>query len=272
MNKRGWIHILEATIAVMIVAGVMVTVYSNQPTREGVVASEFIYSLQDEILSSITLNEELRLNVLRIVDDSYGDFYYDILDGIIAAEIPGYLGYLFRVCNLSSEEDVCNMPSDVFRATLDKDVFVEEDIVSSELGDGSDPIYSPKKLRLFVWEGDADFEGCIDECSVSITSCSLDFKAVLNVGCEDSDGDGCLEKNAVKTPCDSGEHCVDAACVDAPCSNTCSEDYFYCSGDVLHKMLCAEGADGCLGVGDAVVVEDCGDDGCSDGACLDGAT
>ena len=53
MNKRGWIHILEATIAVLIVAGVMVSVYTDQSAREVLSVEDYSYSLQNEILEEI---------------------------------------------------------------------------------------------------------------------------------------------------------------------------------------------------------------------------
>jgi hypothetical protein len=37
MNKGGWIHILEATISVLIVAGVMMSVYSDQSARQDMI-------------------------------------------------------------------------------------------------------------------------------------------------------------------------------------------------------------------------------------------
>ncbi len=48
-GKRGWIRILEATIAVLIISGTMMAVYSKQPMR-GTTIGEYSASIQNEIL------------------------------------------------------------------------------------------------------------------------------------------------------------------------------------------------------------------------------
>ena len=69
-NKRGWIRILEATIAVMLVSGVLVVVYSRQVDR-GVAPADYFYSLQRQILADISSRSDLRMAVLNVdVDDS----------------------------------------------------------------------------------------------------------------------------------------------------------------------------------------------------------
>ena len=68
-NKRGWVRILEATIAVMIVSGVLVVVYSNQSIRREDISDTF-YSLQQQILADISSRSNLRLAVLNTKNDS----------------------------------------------------------------------------------------------------------------------------------------------------------------------------------------------------------
>ena len=79
---------------------------------------------------------------------------------------------------------------------MDVDIYVEEIVVSAEVGSGYDAIYDPKKLRLFVWEGD-DIVGrdCENECPSSgpIFDCSADLSQVLKRNCENLDNDYCME-------------------------------------------------------------------------------
>ncbi|MCK4650479.1 hypothetical protein KAT36_04590 [Candidatus Pacearchaeota archaeon] len=152
MNNRGWIRILEATIAVMIVAGVMLTSYSGQVQRKVSVA-EYSRSLQNEILADIALRGDLRLNVLNVVTDNSSDDNYVILNEFVNSKVPIGFGYLLRVCDLGSEKDFCKMDSVNYIATLDKDVFVEELVISAEVGTGDDPVFAPKKVKIFFWEG-----------------------------------------------------------------------------------------------------------------------
>ncbi len=225
MNKRGWIRILEATIAVMIVSATMIAVYSGQSAKEDYSIADYSYSLQREILSDVVINSSLRLNVLNIENDFPGDYNYDILYFFVADKIPDSFGYLLRVCDLGDVFDFCKMDSSVFIATLDKDIFVEGIVVSAEIGDGTgDEIYSPKKVRLFFWEGGFPENFCRDECSGSELICSNDLTQVLNNSCEDLNDDGCLESGegtSVIEDCGSSSVCVDAECVAGGLILTC---------------------------------------------------
>ena len=143
-NKRGWIRILEATIAVMIVAGVLVVVYSKQADM-GVGPADYFHSLQRQILLDISSSSDLRLLVLN--GDEVG------LNAFVGDEIPDAFGYYLRICGLGNVTDFCKIDDvGIVADIMDKDVFIEEIIVSADLGDGSNAEYAPKKVRLFVWE------------------------------------------------------------------------------------------------------------------------
>ena len=218
-GKSGWIRILEATIAVMIVSGAMIAVYSNQSVREEVTISDYSYSLQKEILADIALRTDLRLDVLSVVDDSPGDPSYDKLNAFVKEKIPDVFGYSLRICDLGNLTDFCKMDSKIFIVTLDKDVYVEEIVISSEVGGGPDAVYSPKKVRLFFWEGELPSGFCVDECSAAglLVDCSADGVKVLGQNCVE-DVDGCLNwgVGSVIDDCSSrGKICVGGECVDS---------------------------------------------------------
>ena len=150
-NNRGWIRILEATIAVMLVGGVMVVVYTQGVDR-GITSADYFYSLERQILVDVASRSDLRLNVLKLSENP-PDGNYNNLNKFINDSIPEAFGYTFRVCELGSVDDFCKMSNDDYIATRDRDVFVEEIVISSDLGaGGNEQIYKPKKLRLFVWE------------------------------------------------------------------------------------------------------------------------
>ena len=145
-------RILEATIAIMIVSGVMIVSYSGQVQREASVA-EYSESLQGEILADIVMREDLRLNVLNVENDNLLDANYVLVNDFVGSKIPPSFGYLLRICNLSSEDDFCKMDSMSYIATVDKDVFVEDVIISAEVGPGGgSEVFAPKKVRIFLWE------------------------------------------------------------------------------------------------------------------------
>ncbi len=143
-NKRGWIRILEATIAVMIVAGVLIVAYAKQ-VDNGVGPADYFYNLQSQILMDISASSDLRLLVLE--DDEAG------LSSFVDGKIPSAFGYYLRVCELGDINDFCKIDDVVVVAEIkDKNVFVNEIIISADLGDGNNAKYEPKKVRLFVWE------------------------------------------------------------------------------------------------------------------------
>jgi len=143
-------RILEATIAVMIVSGVLVVVYSGQVDR-GISPSEYFFSLQRQILADVSSSSDLRLAVLNTYNDSdSSDGNFTFIDGFIGGKVPDAFGYSLRVCDLG---DVCKMEPGVYVATVDKDVFVEDIVIASELGTGGDAVYTTgRKLVFFIWE------------------------------------------------------------------------------------------------------------------------
>jgi len=160
-GKRGWIRILEATIAVLIVSAAMIAVSLQHPVR-GTGSEEYAYGFQRQILSDIAMNSSLRLLVLNVEDDEVStDPKYVALNEFVGDQVPGVFGYLLRVCDLpeagGSDPNFCKMTgvyAPVYLETKDFDVFVEDIIISADLGDGhANPArYDPKRVRLFFWD------------------------------------------------------------------------------------------------------------------------
>ena len=150
-NKRGWIRILEATVSVLIVTGVLIFVYSKNVDK-GLEPADYFYSLQKQILSDISMNSSLRLNVLNADDNNPDEGNYKILNDFVRDEILDFVGFYISICDLDSDEDFCKMNSETYIATREKDVFVKDIIVSAELGVGENAKYNPRTLRLYMWE------------------------------------------------------------------------------------------------------------------------
>lgn len=206
--------ILEATISVLIISGVLIVVYSQQ-TQRGISPAEFYDSLQGQILADVSASSALRLNVLNVVDDEEGDPNFDDLNSFIGGKIPDGFGYSIRVCELEDPVAPCKMDDVTFIATMDKDIYVEEIIIGAELGSGHDAVYKPKKLRLFVWAGE-EIPDCSDDCSPAgdVFSCSADNSKVLKRVYGDFDSDSCLEYDG---PAVLNETCT-GTCVGGVCT------------------------------------------------------
>lgn len=156
-NKRGWMRILEATVAVLIVSGVLIVVYSSHIDK-GIAPSEYFFSLQRQILADVSTKSDLRLAILNAKNDTIDnitripqDGNFSVIYYFIGNRTPQSFGYSVRVCDLNAT--ACKMNTDDYVKTLDRGVFVEDLVISSELGVGSNAVYkTPKKLRFFIWE------------------------------------------------------------------------------------------------------------------------
>jgi len=143
-NKNGWIRILEATIAIMLVSGVLLVMNSRNVEKGDI--SERIYKLQKEILMDISLDSELRQNVLDVVPGAEDDGNLSALNEFADIKIPSSFGFRVRVCPLGNS---CKLNWTDVRDTRNKDVYVEDVVIAGEHDE-----YDPKKVRLFVWASD----------------------------------------------------------------------------------------------------------------------
>ncbi|MFH1451841.1 MAG: hypothetical protein ABIF88_01565 [archaeon] len=137
-NKRGWMRILEATIAVLIVSSVMVVVYSGHVDRDSGYDS-YISNLEMKVLMDISSDKVLRTLILG------GDLSeLETINLNLRDKIPTAFNYSLVVCDLG---EPCKLDSDTFIETYGSDVYVEDRIISANV-----TYYNPKKVRLFIWE------------------------------------------------------------------------------------------------------------------------
>jgi hypothetical protein len=133
-NKRGWIRITEAVVAILIMASVLIVIYTNEAPQ--VSYTDYVYDLQVRLLMDVADNPILR-NATLFSNTTHNDTalvdYFD-------ASIPTNFNYRIYVCNLSAES--CNL-----NLNITEEVYVEDRIISSNLQK-----YEPKLLRLYIWE------------------------------------------------------------------------------------------------------------------------
>ncbi len=135
-NKRGWLRILEATIAVLIVTGVMIAVYSKQGNREPRF-DDYLNNLGEKILLDISSDRVLRGYVLS--GDNVSLISY------VTTKIPPNFEFSLKLCTLG---DPCKLSDDdEIQATKGKDVFSKSTIIAAD-----SKSYNPKELKLFMWK------------------------------------------------------------------------------------------------------------------------
>jgi hypothetical protein len=144
MNKRGWIRIVEAFIAVLLIAGVLLFVINRGyiGTRD---ISEQVYEAQLAILREIELNSDYRLQILEEGEKLKQEPPVEPLipagvSETIEQRMPDYLECVSRICNL---EKVCPAPEGV---PIERDIYAQAVAISAE---GTK--YGPVQLKLFCW-------------------------------------------------------------------------------------------------------------------------
>ena len=128
-GKQGWMRIMEAVLAILILSSILIILYINNVPQKSY--SESIYPTQANIIAEISSREDLRNAVLSENET--------ILDNFIKDRIYSQFNFDLVICNIDAQ---CSLVGEV-----DKEVYAVDTIISGNL-----TTYSPKIVRLFVWE------------------------------------------------------------------------------------------------------------------------
>lgn len=126
-NKKGWLRIVEASIAILIIASATLLIIYKEPAKSAV----DVHEIQRDILELAVLNESIRASILQ--DDILSVELY------IEENTPSDWNFTIRICEV---DEVCGMPF-----YINEDVYADEILVAANLTK-----YSPKKLKMFMWE------------------------------------------------------------------------------------------------------------------------
>jgi len=130
-NKKAWLRIVEAFIAVLIIASVLIAIAVTKAPKQN--QSENVHEMQRFVLKQISLNETARAEVLGLNKDTTNVNY------TIKGLLPVNWEFTTRICEV---DEVCGMPF-----YSEKEVYADEILITSTL-----KTYSPKKLKLFMRE------------------------------------------------------------------------------------------------------------------------
>jgi hypothetical protein len=128
-NKKAWLRIVEAVIAILIIAGAVLYFTINQTKKTDI--SGIVFERQTKILEVISKNESLRNSVITENKTE--------VESYISRVIPSSWNFSINICEL---DDICNRGA----TPNDRDIYVSERMITSTLIN-----YSPKKIRFFVW-------------------------------------------------------------------------------------------------------------------------
>lgn len=133
-NKRGWLKIFEASIAIIIILSTILIIRNLGTNTE--VDNNYIIDLEGEILRELSESDELRMEIVNGTN-------WENVSIFIKERLPSNWNFSFRVCNSTGpcefEEDYPNT-----------EVFVQERAIYGVLSKGA---YSNewRRIRLFVW-------------------------------------------------------------------------------------------------------------------------
>lgn len=144
MNKRGWLRIVEAFIAILLIVGVLLVII-NQGYIERIDVSSKIYDEEISVLREIELNKTLRDEVLNAepLPVNWEDFEARGLENVknkINNDIESYLECKAKICEIGAD---CELDEEDYP---NESVYVRSVIISANLTK-----YAPRQLRLFCW-------------------------------------------------------------------------------------------------------------------------
>jgi len=135
-SKHGWIRVVEAFIAIMMIFAALLIMISRQ-SQQGDYTEEII-KLQSSIISQISQDDILRSEILSNNTDGTEKY--------IAGAIPKNINFSVNICPYL---DVCpNMVN--YSYILDRDVYSDETLIAANLTYFNET--NAKKLKIFFWE------------------------------------------------------------------------------------------------------------------------
>jgi hypothetical protein len=134
-NKKGWIEIVEAFTAVLLVAGVLLVIL-NKGSLGKTDISDQVYTTQVSILREIETNSTFRTEILAISTLPAG--VPTNINQTIFKRTPNYLTCQGQICALNDKCILTNAPK--------KDIYAQAILITSTL-QKTDYV----QLKLFCW-------------------------------------------------------------------------------------------------------------------------
>ena len=144
-DKRGWIRIIEAFVAILLIAGVVLIILNKGYfAKEDI--SEKVYDAELAILREIQTNSTLRADIIGVdsgilpVEMNVAGFPSNIKVKI-EDRIPYYLDCTAKICKIEGSCSLDTYPK--------KDIYADSVIISTTLQGTEAQFY--KQLKLFCW-------------------------------------------------------------------------------------------------------------------------
>ncbi len=133
--KRGFIRIVEATIAIVLILGAILILRNENVDSQRTDFAEILPA----ILNEIARNESFRKAVAENASSAQEEITTLLNDRI---NNPA-LDYSFRICDL---QDMCDI--EVLPENSDGEIYSAERVISASIEERQ---FSPKKIKIFLW-------------------------------------------------------------------------------------------------------------------------
>lgn len=153
-NKKGWLEIIEAFVAVLLVAGILLIIL-NKGSLQKTDISDQVYNVQVSIIREIQTNDTLRKDINGAgeppIDWEGGNFPPSVKEKI-SQRTPNYLQCIAKICCIEEDVNCLDGKCSLSKTTLDeikgKDIYSQSGVISpTTISEGA--IY--RKLNLFCW-------------------------------------------------------------------------------------------------------------------------
>ena len=136
-DKKGWIKVIEAFIAIALFTGMLFLLLQGDPLRQE--KKDFIELKQREILSAIQINDTLRNDILNFSDfelDSNDTEFPESLRNFIDENMYSNIKCYLKICLIDSS---CEIMSDASLEVYAKDILITSTLTT----------YTPRRLKMF---------------------------------------------------------------------------------------------------------------------------
>ncbi len=138
-SKKGWIRIVEAAFAILLIAGVFLILLNKGYIKTEDISKK-VSETEISVLREIELNSSLRSKIIQTDVSTNPENVPQEIEDIIQKRMPSYLECKSKICELNNK--ICTR-SDL---PLDKDVYVESVAIATDSEQ-----YNPRQLRIFCW-------------------------------------------------------------------------------------------------------------------------
>ena len=140
VNKKGWIRIVEAFVAILLIAGILL-ILAGEDFTDKEDSSQKIYDIQLAILRDIQVEDSLRNDILAVMEAQVktDDITFPpAVQSKINSKTPSYLECKTHICELKANCIATGLP--------EESIYVQSVVISATATQ-----YNPKQLKLFCW-------------------------------------------------------------------------------------------------------------------------